>query len=292
MPCKKKQVDFEKNLVQQLNEFYPGLEFEFASEGPVHQPNFMTRTTVDGQEFTGYGNSKAKAKQDVAAKVLSLVAIKDITKGFDSYSITKDLFKNSKPVSNKLSGSQVPTQLSANLPPIDHDKARVSPVMVLSELFPEMTTEWIDGERKGRRHFRVNAVIRGWRFFGEGRSKKIAKTNLAQTVLLCMYNVQDFVMEEDSVLDSKQIKEVRVVPLEKKFPLTQLKELCGEIQYNIQQVTGDENSFPEEKIFSCVAMIKGRKYSGSGQNKKLAKLACAKQALAVLRPKKQPEASA
>jgi len=71
MPCKKKQVDFEKNLVQQLNEFYPGLEFEFASEGPVHQPNFMTRTTVDGQEFTGYGNSKAKAKQDVAAKVLS-----------------------------------------------------------------------------------------------------------------------------------------------------------------------------------------------------------------------------
>lgn len=287
MPCKKRKVDFEKNLVLQLNEFYPGLEFEFTREGPVHQPNFMTRATAEGQEFTGFGNSKAKAKRDLAAKVLSLVAIKDITKGFDAYSITKDLF-NTDPSSeqqrNSKQSEQMPSQLTANLPPINREKAQASPAMVLTELFPEMTTEWAEG---AARHFRVDADIRGWRFFGEGRSKKIAKTNLAKSALGCMYNVQQFAADAANAAE----KTGRVVPLQKKFPLTQLREMFGELQYCTRQVKGNENSPPEERAYQCSVVVQGREYRGeAAKNIRLAKLACAKQALDVLRPRKEASA--
>ena len=41
----------------------------------------FSRAVAEGQLFQGCGNSKAKAKQDLAAKVLSLVAINEVTRG-------------------------------------------------------------------------------------------------------------------------------------------------------------------------------------------------------------------
>ena len=45
-----------KNAVVALNELRPGLEYVVAEEkGPIHQPTFVIRITVNGQDFTGEG---------------------------------------------------------------------------------------------------------------------------------------------------------------------------------------------------------------------------------------------
>jgi len=170
----------------------------------------------------------------------------------------------------------------ANRPTIDIEKAKNYPAMVLIELFPKMTIDWIEGAGRGDRQFRVESEIHGRKFFGEGRSKKMAKLNLAKTVLLCMYDIHDFT---DTDVSPKVKEEGSEKSFEKKYPLTQLKELYGEVQYNVVQVKGDENS--AEKEFSCTTVIKGVSYKAVGKTKNIAKLRCAKQALEVLKPKKE-----
>jgi len=45
-----------KNAVVALNELRPGLEYVVAEEkGPIHQPTFVIKITVNGQDFTGEG---------------------------------------------------------------------------------------------------------------------------------------------------------------------------------------------------------------------------------------------
>jgi dsRNA-specific ribonuclease len=342
----------------------------------VHQPTFITKATVNEQEFTGTGNSKAKAKQDFAAKVLSTVIQTDPDRnGIDIYAATTagsdtnllewrtptgDLFalepttriklaqqialaqdfgdlagtpsmpgrdhplyappgfrspnqspfiRSTPPMAptvrtnsenhNNMVGHVRPmsppqavakkfSQMFVNRPPIDFEKAKSYPVMVLVELFPEMKIEWVDGVGRGDRQFRVESEIHGRRFFGEGRSKKIAKLNLAKTVLLCMYDIHDFKDTDTSPKPAKTKIEGNEVSFEKKFPLTQLKELVGEdVQYDIVQVTGDENSDENEKMYNCTVIIKGVPYEAIGKNRNLAKLRCAKRALEVLKPKKE-----
>lgn len=342
----------------------------------MHQPTFITKATVNEQEFTGTGNSKAKAKQDLAARVLSHIVTKDISNGLSAYtgggetnpsshrlewrtsdgdlyaldpatriklaqqivltqgigesaegtpsmpgrdrplyapprfrSPTESPFIRSptmaptvrtntenhntmvshvRPMSPPQAVAKKFSQMFVNRPPIDFEKAKSYPVMVLVELFPEMKIEWVDGVGRGDRQFRVESEIHGRRFFGEGRSKKIAKLNLAKTVLLCMYDIHDFKDTDTSPKPVKQKIEGSEVSFEKKFPLTQLKELVGEdVQYDIQQINGDEDSDEAEKMYNCTVVIKGVEYSAVGKNRNLAKLRCAKRALEVLKPKKE-----
>jgi len=305
----------------------------------VHQPTFITKATVNEQEFTGTGSSKTKAKQDLAAKVLSTIVHKDLeTNGLDIYSVKEystaaatsmpgrdrplyappGIRDQSPYIRNTDSSSEMaPTvrtngdanhmsdhvrpmsppqavakkfsQMFVNRPPIDMEKAKSYPVMVLVELFPEMKIEWADGVGRGDRQFRVESEIHGRRFFGEGRSKKIAKLNLAKTVLLCMYDIHDFKDTDTSPKPAKTKTEGGTeIAFEKKFPLTQLKELVGEdVQYEITQVQGDENDDESEKMYNCIVVIKGVRYEATGKNRNLAKLRCAKRALEVLKPKKE-----
>lgn len=62
-------------------------------------------------------------------------------------------------------------------------------------------------------------------FIIQGRSKKIAKLNLAKTILLCMYDIHDFKDAMD--VTPKSQKKSDETQMEKKFPLTQLKNLAG-----------------------------------------------------------------
>ena len=61
----------------------------------------------------------------------------------------------------------------------------------------------------------------------QGRSKKLAKLNLAKTILLCMYDIHDFKEHETAPKNPKPQTEEQI--FEKKFPMTQLKEMLGEI---------------------------------------------------------------
>ena len=59
------------------------------------------------------------------------------------------------------------SQLFSNKPAINVEKARAFPVMVLSEIFPDIKIEWTQGSGRGDRQFKVEAEVQGRRFFGE-----------------------------------------------------------------------------------------------------------------------------
>ena len=67
----KVQTDAGKHPVMLLNEFHPGLQYEFlGEEGDQNSKQFRFKVIVDGQEFVGMGSSKKKGKANVASKAL------------------------------------------------------------------------------------------------------------------------------------------------------------------------------------------------------------------------------
>ena len=57
-----------------LNELRSGLDYVVESQtGPVHAPVFVMSLVVDGLKYEGCGNSKKKAKIDVATKALNAI---------------------------------------------------------------------------------------------------------------------------------------------------------------------------------------------------------------------------
>lgn len=71
---KKEAALAPKNPVMRLNELRSGLDFVVESQtGPVHAPVFVMSVIVDGLKYEGCGNSKKKAKLDVATKALNAI---------------------------------------------------------------------------------------------------------------------------------------------------------------------------------------------------------------------------
>jgi len=65
------QTDAGKHPVMLLNEFHPGLPYEFlGEEGDKNSKQFKFKVIVEDQEFLGVGSSKKKAKANVASKAL------------------------------------------------------------------------------------------------------------------------------------------------------------------------------------------------------------------------------
>ena len=83
-----------KHPVMLLNEFNPGLRYEFlGEEGEKNLKQFKYKVSVDGQEFAGFGSSKKKAKANVASRVLfALYSIRTF------YSLTHQSEVESRPV--------------------------------------------------------------------------------------------------------------------------------------------------------------------------------------------------
>lgn len=71
------------------------------------------------------------------------------------------------PLSPPQAAQQKFSQLFANRPAINAEKARTFPVMVLSEIFPDIKVEWVEGSGRGDRQFKAEAEVQGRRFFGE-----------------------------------------------------------------------------------------------------------------------------
>lgn len=65
------QSEGGKHPVMLLNEFHPGLKYEFlGEEGDQNTKQFKFKITVNGQDFFGMGSSKKKGKANVASKAL------------------------------------------------------------------------------------------------------------------------------------------------------------------------------------------------------------------------------
>lgn len=247
-PCKKpREIDLKANCFRQLNERHPGLQYTITRDESVHPNMFTAVATINEMEISGTGSSKAKAKEDLARKYLKLAKL------------TPDLIR------------------------INTERAKSSPYMVMTEAFPVAKPVPVEGTARGSKAFKFEVEIQGRQFFGEGRSKKLARISLAKTVLTCFYGVQDY--DPEPVKEEGEKKEV---PLEKKFPSVQLKELVGDVEYEVTAIPNPEDISEEAgPWFACTATIKGTAYSGQGKTKTAAKLRCAKAALVVLKPKKE-----
>lgn len=67
----KVQTEAGKHPVSLLNEFHPGLSYEFlGEEGEQNAKQFKFKVTINGQDFLGHGSSKKKGKANVASKAL------------------------------------------------------------------------------------------------------------------------------------------------------------------------------------------------------------------------------
>lgn len=67
----KVQTEAGKHPVSLLNEFHPGLNYEFlGEEGEPNAKQFKFKVTINGQDFSGHGSSKKKGKANVASKAL------------------------------------------------------------------------------------------------------------------------------------------------------------------------------------------------------------------------------
>lgn len=294
----------DKTPAQVLHEQYGNIQYHFKDIGDGNPPSFLAVAQVEGLMFEGTGPSKAFAKHNLAEQALQRL------QGFSVPSEAQDVLNLSqktlqKPVYNfqkgeiqiKQNNSSIGSfsllpgykQQFKNLPSIDKEKARSCPSMVLSEVFPDVKLHWLDGIGRGDQQFKVEAEILDRKFLGEGRSKKLAKLNLAKAILLCLYNVQDFNENEASsqVPPNQKVEKSNV----KKYPMTELKELVGEHDLTVQVIPLDRKNIDEEKMWHATIVVKGRAYEAMAKNKHGAKLRAAKKALEVLKPKKDPPES-
>jgi len=191
---------------------------------------------------------------------------------------------------------------------MDTPQTPKNPISQLNELYPglEYKTEEVHG---ASRHFCVRIEVNGQVFKGTGRSKKTAKNVAAEATLKSLeigsfssHQASDVSNEEyntygDSpatpVQKSSALKRKRdsiglshlspallgeASPQTSKNPIQLLNESRQGVEYQLLQESGE----PHAKTFTFRATVDGQSFEGSGNSKKLAKAAAARQALSVL----------
>jgi len=212
-----------KNALVTLNEYKPGLEYVMVDQrGPVHQPVFVIKVTVNGSQFLGEGGSKKLAKLAAAEAALkSLIQFKnpveaqvamgmspyqnamDFTKDTDigeetyqfeqsSYSDTSHEDLNHSNL-NTSSGSEKSTAKSKIPQPGQN------PVMTLNEMKPGLSFECSEsGTSPATKRFTMKVTIDDRVFDGSGASKKLAKQAAARAALTQLYNMNFTPMTGDN----------------------------------------------------------------------------------------------
>jgi len=299
MKKKKVSQNTVRNAVQVLNEKFGTSVITYNYVGSAQNPLYTASAVVEDVSFEGEGPSKVAARRDFAVKALaalldlvlpedppqedvsaqqfSVQAFKQFSHDpYIDFANPHQCYQQAMPLAQQSISQPVNLQPAKKKTTLNEVKARSQPVMMLSELFPNMAFDWNDENGRGDRQFKVEGNVEGRQFFGEGRSKRVAKLNLAKAILLCMYDVHDFVEPE-----VKEQKEKTT-----KFPVTQLKDLIGEDNIIIE-VTEVESQENEEKSFHATIVVKGVAYEAIGRNRNAAKIRAAKKALDVLKPKKE-----
>jgi len=230
---------------------------------------FKAEAEIKGISFEGVGTSKTLAKRDLARKALAKLRNAPLAPG-----AVKNMGDGAVNVYNPFDISA--TLLQAGKKKFDVEKAQRSPLMVFSELHPDVDLKWGELGRGGKR-YKVEAVVDGVTFFGEGRNKKLAKTELAKSVLMCLHDVPAFKESED---ESEKVKSEKAS--KKKTVVLQLKEVAGEdITIQLDRQEGAE----KESAYRATIVAKGTAFEAVASNKFGAKVKAAKKALAALQPK-------
>ncbi|XP_065651504.1 double-stranded RNA-specific editase 1 isoform X2 [Hydra vulgaris] len=295
---KKKKLETQKNPVSQMHEMYPGITIDYKNEGTPQQPKFLAFTTVNGKHFECYGASKQKAKQNLAIKILytnnsmnnspANIGYSDIKpnlvkkNGYEQSQKQDYSFSDEREISQKMVNQR---EFFMDRQAVDEDKVRCHPAMMLTEIFPKLVINYVEGLGKGDHQFKAAAEINGNMFYGEGRSKKIAKINLAKSVFSCLYNIRVFNEETSLKPTKKDLIKNDETNLEKMFPLAQLKNLLGgSLKFEI--VKQEPLPGSNEPVFHATLVVEGVAYEAIGKSKSLAKLRTAKKVLEIMKPKR------
>jgi len=244
-----------KNAVVALNELRPGLEYVVAEEkGPIHQPTFVIRITVNGQVFVGEGRSKKQAKHECAQKAL------------DSFVQFRDAFEGVvNAASANGAGTPLPTGSTKDMMDFTSDQLPATDLGPLVTAFHKVETAVPKESEKPAQQGNKSKM----------RLKRKAK---ATTPL----EDDDVEMKEISPASSAvppSAKKPKIVGPSSKYtdknPVMILNELRPGLKYEVSEC-GDS---PTTKRFVMKVMIDETTYEGSGASKKLAKQACARAAL-------------
>lgn len=209
-----------KNALMQLNELKPGLKYSVESqEGPAHQPSFVVSVDVDGQRFTGRGQSKQLAKHAAAQAALkSFVQFRNVPEAFWAMSrtivrsgdFTSDevepdegvgIFSGFSSDGNAIEefhrdqlkrfsgGKDADAEKKATKAAEEADKK--NPVMLLNELQPglEYTLVSENAAVPTQRFTMAVTTSNGDVYEGCGSNKRLAKAAAARAALLKLYNI-------------------------------------------------------------------------------------------------------
>jgi len=214
-----------KNALVTLNEYKPGLEYVMVDQrGPVHQPVFVIKVTVNGSQFLGEGGSKKLAKLAAAEAALkSLIQFKnpveaqvamgmspylnamDFTKDTDigeetyqfeqsSYSDTSHEDLNHSNLNTSSGSGSEKSTAKSKIP-----QPGQNPVMTLNEMRPGLSFECSEsGTSPATKRFTMKVTIDDRVFDGSGASKKLAKQAAARAALTQLYNMNFTPMTGDN----------------------------------------------------------------------------------------------
>lgn len=269
-----------------LHNVFEGVEFTYV-EVDVKPHTFKVSAKIDGIEFQGIGVSKALARRDLALKALhDLKGITPLDEGKDTFPCNdgqffcgfENVLSQETPEGARNPFSEQPTEI-VNIPMIDIARAKRDPVQALNLTWPNADVTW---SQVTKGDFRAELMLIGRKFYGEGRSKKVAKLNLAKAIFLNIYNIKDFECRAEAAMDVDESQEKQ--KKKKKFPTAQLKDLVGE---SGEEMTEEivEIFEGDEKKFHATIVVRGTAYEAVATSKAGARLVATKKALELLKPK-------
>ncbi|CAF1257600.1 unnamed protein product [Adineta steineri] len=190
-----------KNALMLLHELKPSVEYKLVAQtGPSHRPIFTMAVEVNGQIFEGMAQTKKEAKQAAAEKALRSFA--DLP-----FQLPDEMPSESEiPTAIHTDNNVINTNTSSSSSIINNDNIQrktsspnniiepreiqsgLTPLYLLNQLkrdaqFEEITDEVSSSATSEQCEFKFAIIVDGQRFIGSGRSKKIAKTRAAQSIL-------------------------------------------------------------------------------------------------------------
>lgn len=253
----KKMKNENRNPLIIVQENYPKLIYKFNNS----YNEVVCTVELNGVTYQGFGNSQILAKENVASKIVSLLN-ENLNNSQNIIESENKLTKNPvQNIKNKL----------ANVPK--------NPVSILNEIHKGLNYQFLSA--KGPTNcpiFKVEVEFQGIKYFGEGRSKNLAKHNVAKNILNVIDPERQFECVEISnnapILDDDNQPLKNNISAEKN-PVSVLNELRAGLIYNFVSVNGPSHA----PTFEVTVEVDGQIYKGSGRSKKLAKTNAAEAAL-------------
>ncbi|XP_076068665.1 adenosine deaminase acting on RNA isoform X1 [Oratosquilla oratoria] len=240
-----------KNPISTLNELRPGLEYNILSqEGPSHAPVFTVAVDLSGERYLGTGRSKKQAKHSAAESAL---------RSFIQ-------FRNAPDAAQALRGSKTPPSTSCDFTSdvsesnFNNGEGRKNGLDCGFQAWPQHPSPPAT-HAPNKDHVKTRS-----------RSKRSSSSNSSSPT------PQQPSQKKQDDQDQQGNQQGNNVPQSSKNPIMLLNELRQGVEYQMMKETGE----PHAKTFTYQVTVDTQIFEGTGNSKKMAKAAAARQALSKL----------